>query len=96
MIKYRTIRNDEPEFKKLVAVAKLLEAFSPNNAKYEVSDVYFDYGLNWMWTTICRREYRECQVLCPRDWEMIMIAQTPADLIYVVDLIRNDKYFGDK
>ena len=91
----RVIRADEPEFQKLTAVAAVLEALSPNKAKYIVKDVYLDFGADWMWTTICRRGFRECQVLSPREWKAIMEIKTADDLAEIVKEIRNDKYFGD-
>ena len=90
-----TIAPATAEYKKLTAVAKMLEAVSPNNARYVVRDVFFDLGQNWMWTTICREGYRDCQILCPRDWEEILLANTPAELAACVEDIRNDRYFGD-
>lgn len=90
------IIRDDKQLKKFEAVAKMLEAFSAHDAEYIVQDVYLDFGQDWMWTTICRRGYRECQVLCPRDWQKIVEAQTPSELAEVVDLIRNGEYFGDR
>lgn len=92
----RTIKPNTSEFEKLEAAAAMLEAFSPNGAWYTVENVYFDYGQDWMWTTICRSRYRECQVLSPRDWELIITAETPAELAEAVEVVRNDKYFNDK
>ena len=84
------------EFRNLTAVAKMLEAISPNEAFYRVQDVYFDFGQDWMWTTIVRYGYRECQILSPRQWEGIMLAKTVDDLADCVNEIISDKYFGDK
>lgn len=94
---YGTFKMGSEEYKKLELVAGLLEFSSPNNAKYVVEDVYLDYGQGWMWTTICRKGYRECQVLNPRDWDNIIFNSTTIeDLVACVKEIRNDKYFGDK
>ncbi len=92
----RTIKQNTSEFEKLEAAAAMLEAFSPNGAWYTVENVYFDLGQDWMWTTICRTRYKECQVLSPRDWEAIITAETPAEIAEAVEAIRSDKYFGDK
>lgn len=92
----RTIGRNEKEYTKLEIVAKLLEFASPNNAKYVVEDVYFDYGQDWMWTTICRRGYRDCQVLSPREWKEIMMADEMWEFGEIARKIREDKYFGDK
>ena len=91
----RTLRVDEPEYKKLKAVAAALEMLSKHSAQYVVRDVYLDFGQNWMWTTICREGYRECQILSPRDWRDVMVIETADDLALVVDHIRNDEYFND-
>ena len=48
------ITRSEPEYKNLKMVAAMLEYESSNNSHYEVEDVYFDYGQDWMWTTITR------------------------------------------
>lgn len=91
----RTIKPDEKEYKKLETVAKVLELFSEHNAKYIVKDVYLDYGQDWMWTTICRRGWHDCQVLSPRDWKEIMAIENENDLALVVSRIRTGKYFND-
>ena len=91
-----TIKKGTQEYKKLQLVAKMLEFNSPNNARYVVRDVYFDYGQKWMWTTICREGFRECQILCPRDWEKILLAGTAMELAGIVDEIRYGEYFGDR
>ena len=91
----RVVGRDTQEYKKLTAVAKMLEALSPNNARYEVENVYFDFGQEWSWTTICRKDYRECQVLNPKEWEEIMLAETTGDYCEAVVNIRTGKYFGD-
>ena len=91
----RVIEKESKEYKKLEAVAKMLEAFSPNEASYVVEDVYFDLGQDWMWTTICRRGYRECQVLSPREWSEILLTEDSQELAYIAESIRRSKYFGD-
>ena len=92
----RVIESTEKEYKRFEAVAKMLEMLSPNGARYEVNVCYLDFGQNWMWTTILRRGYRECQILSPRQWEEIMLAETPQDIANIVEDIRNGEYFGDK
>ena len=92
---YRTLDKNEEDYKRMEAVAKILTAYSTHGADYIVQGVYLDLGQDWMWTTICRKGYRDCQVLCPRDWEAITMAETPADLLKVVEVIRTDKYFND-
>ena len=93
---YRIVKETEPEYRKLQIVAQMLTYDSKHNATYTVNDVYLDYGQNWMWTTICRVGYRECQVLSPRDWDDIMNSRSLEELLRCVRNIQNDEYFGDK
>ena len=92
-----TIKVGTKEYKNLVAVAKMLEAVSEKGAKYDVCAVYFDLGLDWMWTTISRKdeEWGGVQVLSPRQWEMIIFADNATQLAEAVDNIRSDKYFNE-
>ena len=92
----RVIRINEPEYKKLKAVAAGLEMLSPNNARYVIKDVYLDFGQDWKWTTICRENYADCQILCPRDWQDIMVIENADDLALVIDHIRNNDHFMDR
>lgn len=91
----RTLEKNDQGYKNLKAVAAMLGAFSKHGAAYEVRDVYLDMGQDWMWTTICRKGYMDCQVLCPRDWRAIVLANTVEDLAEVVNVIRNGDYFHD-
>ena len=93
----RRIEFGTSEYTKLEAVAKMLEAVSEKNAVYEVRDVYFDFGQNWMWTTILRigGEWGDVQILSPRQWEMVLLANNATQLAEVVDDIRSDKYFHE-
>ena len=91
----RTLNRNEQAYKNMEAVAKMLEAFSANGAEYRVEDVYLDYGQDWMWTTICRRGYNECQVLNPKEWEQIVLAGTATELAQAVEAIRTGKWFRD-
>lgn len=96
----RTFKRNDREWKNLNAVAKMLEALSENGYRYEVEDCYFDYGQNWMWTTIiCHKGgsgmLDSWQVGCPRDWENIVLATTADELAEVVKEIRAGKYFND-
>lgn len=44
MMNPRTVAVGSKEEKNLIAVAKVLEAISPNGYRYEVEETYFDYG----------------------------------------------------
>ena len=91
----RTLEKNDQGYKNLKAVAAMLEAFSKHGAAYEVTDVYLDMGQDWMWTTIYRKGYMDCQVLCPRDWRAIVLANTVEELAEVVNVIRNGDFFHD-
>lgn len=88
------------EYKKLEAVAKMLEALSPNNVEYEVDDTYFDFGQGWKWTTILAYDskgvIRRYQAINPREWGNILLAENEKDLAEIVTNIRNGKFFNDK
>ena len=98
MMNPRRIEFGTREYTKLEAVAKMLEAVSDKNAVYEVRDVYFDLGQNWMWTTISRvgGMFGGTQILSPRQWEMILIADNATQLAEAVDDIRSDEYFSEE
>ena len=91
----RTLDRNERAYKNLEAVAKILEATSENSAHYVVQNTYLDYGLGWEWTTICRKGYRECQVLNPNEWEVICLADSIEALAQAAKNVKNGKYFND-
>ena len=84
----KVVERNSKEWRNLQAVAKLLEAESPNDAVYEVENVYFDFGQNWMWTTIVRYRFKECQILNPRDWGDILLSSGIIELADVAERIR--------
>ena len=96
MIQPIRIERGTRDYKQLEAVAKMLEAVSPYGATYEVRDVYFDFGQDWWWTTICREGWSECQVLSPRQWENILLAGNIKELAEIAEDIRSGKFFGDR
>ena len=91
----RTLTKDSREYKKLECVALYLELTSKHKAEYKVEDTYLDYGADWVWTTIVRHGYMECQILSPRQWKIIMEIETGHDLVKVAEDIRNGEYFSD-
>lgn len=91
----KVIKRSDRAYENLLAVAAVLQATSKNEAKYVVRDVYFDFGQNWMWTTICREGYHDCQILSPRQWEEIILSTAASDLFECVKDIQEDKYFND-
>ena len=92
------------EYKRLSAVAELLEATSKNGYRYGVYDVYFDYGQGWLWTTIVAYNPTEpkdsvlgsWQAINPRQWNEILSADTVESLAKCVTDMKSDKYFTDR
>lgn len=83
--------HDSNEFRALETVASELTKRSAAGFTYDVEDVYFDFGQDWMWTTIVVHtpSNESWQILCPRDHERILYAQ---DLRPVIDDIKKDLY----
>ena len=92
----RTLEKGTREYAKLEAVASLLTATSKHGRKYVVEDTYLDYGQDWMWTTITYEgEWCGVQILCPREWQEIMLADSIAELARIAEEIKNGKYHND-
>lgn len=72
------------EYKKLDLLLKALNILKEENnldVDFYISDVYFDYGQNWMWTTILCK-YKDCiglnssyQILNPAQYEKILFQE---------------------
>lgn len=93
----RILKRDEQAYKNMQAVAAILTATSAKGIVYRLEDTYLDYGQGWMWTTICyNSEWGGVQILDPRQWKEIAVAETTADVFRIVEDIKNDKYFSDK
>ena len=91
-----TYEPGSPEYIALEAAAKLLEVASPNGTKYKVGDCFFDYGQNWMWTTILAEgKNGSWQALNPRDHELITTG-TLQNIFRGVENTRNSKFNPDK
>lgn len=94
----KTFRNDSPEYSALNRAAQIMTERSPRGYHYYVGDTFFDYGQNWVWTTILSDggNWGGYQALCPRDQEAIIIAATPEALEAAIERIFADKYCPDK
>ena len=93
MINLRILERTEHAYKNLEAVCGMLNALCKTDTIYTVGVTYFDYGQNWKWTTILNN--KGVQVLNPREWEEIYVAETAHDLALIVEGIRADKYFHE-
>lgn len=89
----RTFNNGSDDFNKLSIAAKMMRAYSESGYLYYVGNTYFDYGLEWVWTTIlCEDEESglSWQALSPRDQEEILQSHTPKELGEAVEHIFAD------
>jgi len=67
---------DSKEHKLLELAAALLTVKSPTQCRYYVGETYFDYGQDWMWTTIlCNASDGSYQALSPKAQELILNEQ---------------------
>lgn len=91
----RTFTPDTPEYNRLACAAQILTAVSPRKFTYKVEVTYFDFGQNWLWTTIIayRPDGESYQALYPADQEAIL---TTDNLIATLVQISRGKYWLDK
>lgn len=93
----KTYVPDTAEYKALANAAAILTATSKKGVTYTVGDCYFDFGQDWIWTTILANnpnsEWGSYQALCPRDYEKILRSD---DLLTTIAEIKADKYWSDK
>lgn len=93
----RVLQENEQAYKNMEAVAAMLTALSKKGFVYVVDVTYLDYGQDWLWTTISYNcGWCVVQLLNPREWQEIVLADTAEELGRIVDEIRRDKYFEDK
>ena len=87
-----------PEFTALETAAKIMTKMSPKGYEYYVGDTYFDYGQDWMWTTIlCNGgNYGGYQALSPRAQEEIITATAPEALEAAVRRVFSGKWCPDR
>lgn len=92
------LKHGQKEYDTLILVASILTFMSPNKVRYKVRDVYFDYGQNWMWTTVIaeRPDRTEWQALNPAEWGKLMMAETVEDIVAITKEVGHDKFNPDK
>ena len=92
---------DSEEYEKLEKVADYLTNYSPNNIYYRVEKTYFDFGQNWMWTTIIAYDKKgsSWQAIYPKVQEDILLSDSDEELEEVAKNIlresRLDKGFTE-
>ena len=82
-----------PQRDSLEIAAKLLTRFNRKNYIYHVGETYFDFGLDWSWTTILAHDAanaeRTWQALSPKEWKDIIEASTSDELMKaIVDFMK--------
>ena len=93
MTHYRVLTEDEHAYKNMEAVCGILNALCKTDTVYTVGVTYLDLGQDWKWTTILNS--KGVQILNPREWAEIEVANTANDLVKIVDGIRAGKYFSE-
>lgn len=91
----KTYEYGTPEFERLSIAAQVLTAISPHKYKYRVEDTYFDFGQDWMWTTIIayRPDGESYQALDPVRHVQILNSE---NLLWTLSEIIQNKYWLDK
>lgn len=91
-------KRNSKEYKALEAAAAMLTALSPRETVYKVEETYFDFGQNWMWTTVIayRKDGGSWQALSPREQDLITEEISAANIAKAVEMVKNDIFNPDK
>lgn len=84
---------DSQEFSAMTNFCGLLNEYSPLRHNYVIEDIYLDFGLKWMWTTIVDTT-ADCQVLSPALWLEIVNETSPANQL--LERFFNGEYCQDR
>lgn len=97
----RIIDRKETAYKMLETVASMLNVHAVLNHSdtvFTVGDCYFDYGQDWMWTTIIadnpNKTFGSYQVLNPVEWRTILLAESVEDIIIAFNSVILNPYFS--
>ena len=81
------------EHKKLECAASMLTTYNENGDTWVVGETYFDFGADWMWTTlICKRADGESYQTYPAAQEKVVTANTPQEMGEAVAYILKNKF----
>lgn len=92
----RVFQEYELEYQKLKLVADMLTTFSPNGTVYIVEVTYFDFGQDWIWTTIISDSKDSWQILNPREWEKIVESDSIDELFEIAKEVAEKTYELDR
>lgn len=91
---------DSTEYNTLVKAAEIMTEMSPRGYQYRVGDCYFDFGQDWMWTTILcdgtGGNFGGYQALYPRAHANIINAKNNDELFDAIIQVFDDKYCPDR
>ena len=90
-----TYEDYSDEYERLESAAVMLEELDDYKHEWVVGDTYFDFGQNWMWTTILySSEWGFVQALYPADQEKILNAKSGLELADAVINIYKNMYIS--
>lgn len=93
----RVFDNGTEERDKLERIAHILTGLSPRGYHYRVGETYFDYGQNWVWTTVLcdGGSFGGYQALSPAAQEEVILSDI-ADLASIAQKILRGKFCPDR
>lgn len=93
----RVFDNGTEERDKLERIAHILTGLSPRGYHYRVGETYFDYGQDWVWTTVLcdGGNYGGYQALSPAAQEEVILSDI-VDLASIAQKILRGKFCPDR
>lgn len=85
---YRNLSRASDMLNQLIGASPIPE----KTITFEPKDIYFDFGLNWMWTSIVATQQPDdsWQCLSPKRWGEIITAKSHDELLTAVRETIND------
>ncbi len=82
----KTFEKTSAEYARLTKCAEILTIASEHGTVYKVEDCYFDYGQDWLYTTIIAycADGSEYQALSPREQEDLLFADDVLEGVHKV------------
>lgn len=82
----KTFDYTTPEYKRLQKSAVMLTEASEHGTFYRVETIYFDYGQDWLWTTLVAHtaDGNSYQALSPREQEDLLFTENIFEALHKV------------